>query len=229
MLKNLSISVIIPCFNEEKGIAKVLSDTPRYIDEIIVVDNNSTDQTAKIAKKLGAEVIKEKKQGYGAAIKTGLYSGTKDLLVVLDGDDTYSFNEIKDLVIYLEDKKLDFVSANRFDKRYKNTMPVLNLIGNKVLTLTTQILFSYNLKDSQSGMFCFRRSILPKLNLDSSGMSFSEEIKIEALKNNSIRFSEYPITYHDDKRLGQKKNKMWKDGLNNLIFLFKKRLIQFSS
>ena len=221
MVGSITISVVIPCFNEEKGIQKILSSKPAYLDEIIVVDNNSTDKTAKFARKSGAKVIREKKQGYGAAIRTGIRKATNEVIVVLDGDDTYSLHDIKKFVRYLKEKNLDFVSANRFDKRYNNTMPLLNLLGNKILTFVTQIFFAFDIKDSQSGMFCFRRSILPGIRFQCYGMGFSEEIKISVLKKNPKRFAEFPIEYHDMKRLGTKKLHMWKDGMDNLLFLIK--------
>ena len=71
MYKNKKVSLVIPCFNEEKGIKKILEHKPLFIDEIIVIDNDSTDRTAKIAKKLGAQVIFEKRKGYGQAYLTG--------------------------------------------------------------------------------------------------------------------------------------------------------------
>lgn len=224
MLQKEKISVIIPCFNEEEGIKNVLGKMPDYIDEVIVVDNNSTDNTSFVAKKSKAIIVFEREKGYGAAIKAGLKKAKGDILVVLDGDDTYPPECIKDLVKYLQKNNLNFVSANRFDKKYASSMPGLNFLGNTILTYAFKLLFSYHIQDSQSGMFCLKKSLLPQLHLQSTGMSFSEEIKLAAIQYNQKKFAEYPIPYHDHHRVGKKKLHLWRDGLDNLVFLMKKKM-----
>lgn len=221
MYLKYSITAVLPCYNEEKGVEKVLSNMPSFLDEIIVVDNNSTDSTAKVAKKWGAKVVRERIQGYGAALRSGLNNASSELIVTLDGDGTYSPKSIKPLVKYLHEKKVDFVSANRFNHKHNFSMPILNHIGNVVLTNITQFLFHKKIKDSQSGMFLLKRDLLPLLKTSSDGMSFSEEIKILAIFNRKIRFAEFPIEYQDNLRLGKKKLRLWQDGLENIIFLFK--------
>src|SRR6266849_3592740 len=83
------ITVVIPCLNEEVGIQKVLARMPRFVDEIIVVDNNSTDRTAQVAQQMGARVVYERIRGYGRAYKTGLMKARGDIIVTLDGDQSY--------------------------------------------------------------------------------------------------------------------------------------------
>ena len=101
-------------------------------------------------------------------------------------------------------------------------MSLKHKIGNLVLSLTMSVLFFRWVRDSQSGMWVFRRSILKAIRLDSDGMAFSEEIKVEALKNPNIQFAEMPVMYTS--RLGEIKLQPWRDGIANLLFLFKKRL-----
>ncbi len=98
-------------------------------------------------------------------------------------------------------------------------MSFTHKIGNRILTLTTRILFGVKIKDSQSGMWIFRHKILKSLNLTSDGMPFSEEIKIEAWRK--FKCAEVPIEYRE--RKGEVKLSTWKDGLGNLKFLFRKR------
>jgi hypothetical protein len=93
--------------------------------------------------------------------------------------------------------------------------------GNWVLSLAMSLLYFRWVRDSQSGMWVFRRSILKDMHLESDGMSFSEEIKIEALKNRQVRFAEISIMYSS--RLGEIKLNPWRDGFNNLFFLVRKR------
>ncbi len=89
MYKGQSITVIIPCLNEEQGIERVLRAMPEFVDEVIVVDNNSTDRTVEVAASLGAKVIREDVRGYGRAYKRGFAAATGDLIVTLDGDQSY--------------------------------------------------------------------------------------------------------------------------------------------
>ena len=86
MYKNQHISLVLPCYNEENGLREVFRDLPPCMDEVIVVDNNSTDKTSQVARDLGATVVLEKKQGYGAAYKAGLRRATGDIIVTMDGD-----------------------------------------------------------------------------------------------------------------------------------------------
>ncbi len=218
----MKVSVIIPTLNEEESIGLVLDKIPKdpkYEWEIIVVDGDSKDRTKEIAREKGAKVIVEKRRGYGRAYKTGFAAATGDIIVTLDGDDTYPAEKITELVEYLIAKNLDFISCERFSKMQKGAMSLTHKIGNKVLTITTRILFGVKIKDSQSGMWVFRREILKDLNLTSDGMPFSEEIKIEAWKK--FRCEEVPIEYRE--RKGEVKLNTWKDGFRNLSFLFKKR------
>jgi glycosyltransferase involved in cell wall biosynthesis len=224
MHRGLKISVVIPCFNEEDGIRSVIESMPSYVDEIVVVDNNSTDRTGEIARSLGAVVVFQPVKGYGAAYQAGLPAATGDVIATLDGDGTYPADEISILVDALEDRKLDFISGARFPLRNGDAMNFSNKVGNMVLTLTTMVLWFRPLRDSQSGMWVFRRSVLPKLRLTSNGMPLSEEIKIEAIEKLGRRFAEVGIDYRP--RIGEVKLQKWRDGWLNLSFLFRKRLNQ---
>ncbi len=218
----MKISVIIPTLNEEESIGHVLDKIhrdPKYQWEIIIVDGDSRDRTREIAMEKGAKVIVEKRKGYGRAYKTGFAAATGDIIVTLDGDDTYPAEKILELVEYLLANNLDFISCERFSKMQRGAMSFTHKIGNRILTLTTRILFGVKIKDSQSGMWIFRRDILKSLNLTADGMPFSEEIKIEAWKK--FKCAEVPIEYRE--RKGEVKLSTWKDGLGNLKFLFKKR------
>src|SRR2546423_3603500 len=98
MYKGLSVSVVIPCFNEERGIASVLESMPKYVDQIVVVDNNSTDDTGRIALQLGAEVVFETKKGYGNAYQAGFPLARGDIVATADGDGTYPTHTIGAIV-----------------------------------------------------------------------------------------------------------------------------------
>jgi len=221
MHRDMRISVVIPCYNEEAGIEQVIRSLPDCVDEIIVVDNNSTDRTAEVAEKMGARVCFEKRKGYGAAYKTGLKASTGDITITMDGDGSYPSEQIVELVDYLLDNDVDFLSTSRFPLKNPDAMNFTNKVGNFALTAAMLVLYGKKVKDSQSGMWVFKTAVLPKLHLTSDGMPFSEEIKIEAIRAKGVKFDEYHINYHE--RIGEVKLEKWRDGLRNLLFLLKKR------
>ena len=221
MYKSQSITVIIPCLNEEQGIERVLSRMPDFVDQVIVVDNGSEDRTSEVANQFGAQVIREEVRGYGRAYKRGFASATSDIIVTLDGDHSYPPDAISYLIEALLHLEVDFLNASRFPVRERQAMSFKHKVGNWILSLAMSILFFRWVRDSQSGMWVFRRAILKKMRLTSDGMAFSEEIKIEALKDPRIRFAEISILYSS--RLGEIKLNPWRDGFHNLFFLVKKR------
>jgi hypothetical protein len=121
----------------------------------------------------------------------------------------------------LVERRLDFLSASRFPLTDPRAMHLSNRIGNGVLTIAAAVLFFTPIRDSQSGMWVFRRSALERMTLTSDGMAFSEEIKLEALLRGQ-RFGEGHIPY--GVRIGEVKLQKWKDGWENLAFLVRKRL-----
>ena len=221
MYRDQKITVIIPCLNEEQGIEKVLTRMPKFVDEVIVVDNGSTDRTSDVAREYGARVIQEEMRGYGRAYKTGFGSAAGDIIITLDGDHSYPPDAISYLLEAFFHLEVDFLNASRFPVRDREAMSLKHKFGNLVLSLAMSILYLRWVRDSQSGMWVFRRSILKDITLVSDGMAFSEEIKIEALKSSTIRFAEISILYSS--RLGEIKLNPWRDGFNNLWFLVKKR------
>ena len=224
MYKGQSITVIIPCLNEEQGIGKVLHAMPPFVDEVIVVDNGSTDRTAQVAASLGAKVITEELRGYGRAYRRGFAAATGDLIVTLDGDHSYPIDGVSYLIEAFLHLDVDFLNASRFPVRDSRAMSFKHKFGNLVLSLATSILFFRWVRDSQTGMWVLRRSILRDMKLEADGMAFSEEIKIEAIRNRRIRFGEIAILYST--RLGEIKLSPWRDGIQNLAFLVRKRFFR---
>ncbi len=222
------VSVVIPCYNEEAGIRETINSLlplGDLIDEILVIDNNSSDRTSEVAESMGARVVFEGRPGYGRAYKTGLAAAKGYYLATLDGDATYPADRIPDLLQILVDEKLDFVSACRKPTDWHlNIESILRLAGNKVLTTTLWLLFFCYLIDSQSGMWVFRKDILEFVSATSDGMPFSEELKIEIFTHPHINAREVPIVFRYHDRQGSSKLSLWSDGFNNLFFLFKKRL-----
>lgn len=221
MIAGRRVTLILPCYNEEEGVKRVIQSLPVGIDEIIAVDNNCTDRTAEVAASLGAKVVGERRPGYGAAYKAGFRAATGEILVTMDADGTYPTEAILALVETLERNGWDFISGCRFPLANKGSMPITNLLGNTILTIATALLFLKPIRDSQSGMWVFRRRVLEKLQIESNGMALSEEIKIEAIRRSGVSFHEVHIPYHE--RIGEVKLSMWRDGITNLLYLLRLR------
>src|SRR5437764_12508733 len=172
MYKNLRITAVIPCLNEEIGISEVLREVPAFVDEVIVVDNGSTDRTATIAKEMGAHVITELHRGYGRAYKSGFSRATGDIIVTLDGDHSYPVDALSYLLEAFIHCRVGFLSASRLPVLSKTAMSTKHKIGNWILSLTMSVLFLRWVSESQSGMWVCCRSALKKINLSSYGLTF---------------------------------------------------------
>jgi dolichol-phosphate hexosyltransferase len=236
-------TLLVPTLNESASIGHVLKSfraaaasanatlfAREPIDwEILVVDGASTDGTGALAEAEGARVLVEARPGYGRAYRTGFEAAQGEVIATLDGDATYPVEEIPRFVRMLLDEDLDFITCNRFAHLDRKAMTTEHQIGNWLLNTFVAIAYAHYLRaaggvvmrDSQSGMWVFRRSILGTLRLTQDGMPLSEELKLEVILN-GLRFREVPIRYAE--RWGAPKLSSWRDGRKNLIFLFTKRL-----
>jgi dolichol-phosphate hexosyltransferase len=235
-------SLVIPTLNEAGSIGFVLrafrsaaeSANQRFffrnpIDwEILIVDGPSSDGTAEAAQKEGARVISEPRKGYGRAYRTGFAAATGEIIATADGDASYPVHEIPWLVLDLIEHRLDFLTCDRLSYLDAKAMTTEHRIGNSVLNFGLRAFFhsalqgapARVLRDSQSGMWIFRREILDQIRLTQDGMAFSEELKLEVLLR-GLRFEETPIHYSE--RWGAPKLSSWRDGARNMLFLFQKR------
>jgi len=215
------LSVILPCLNEEASIGKSIETIQSVFKknnlsgEIIVVDNNSTDKTAEIAKNYPVVYILEKNLGYGNAYKTGFKQAINEIIIMGDPDGTYDFNEIPNFLKELDNS--DFVLGNRFNKIEKNAMPFLHrYIGNPILRFMFHHIYGLKTQEVCTGFVALKKETLEKINPQQPGMEFSSELIIKAKKNN-LKIKEVPITYH--KRKGKSKLKTIKDGLRHIRYI----------
>lgn len=222
MFKDSSVSVIIPTWNEAKGIAYTLRTVPSLVDEVVVVDANSSDGTAEIARANGARVVTELRRGYGRAFKTGFNAAKGDLLVSADGDGTYPLGVLPELLEHLMQSRAQFLSCARFPLDDPSSMRARNKLGNELLTAASSILFRHRFADVLSGMWVMRREAWVQLECVSDSWNFSEEIKIRALEAFGDAFGEFHIHYAE--RLGQTKLQPWRVGMENLVWLGLMRL-----
>jgi len=225
MIRNLSITLVIPAHNEEDGLPSVLRAVPECVDEVIVVDNCSSDGTAEVARKFGARVVFQPEKGYGSAYQAGFAEVRTDLVATADADGTYPVHMIPDLAGILLDHGLDFLNTRRRPDDHAGTLNnILRFTGNFVLSVTTVLLFGRMIRDSQSGMWVFWREVLDKVNLTSRGMPMSEEFKIKAWTTPGLKCRESDIPFSYSERKGKPKLNLWRDGFRNLVFLFALRL-----
>jgi glycosyltransferase involved in cell wall biosynthesis len=222
------ISIIIPALNEECGIAKTISSIPKskiqqlgHDMEIIVIDGDSTDSTRDIAAQMGAIVIVEKSRGYGRAVKTGLAAAKGDIIVTLDSDGTYPAELISEYIQHLYDKDVDFITLNRFSETEKGAISIIHRFGNKILAFTFRLLYSINIKDSQSGMYLMKRRLIDNINVRADDFAFCQEIKIIAFR--FFKSIELDGKYY--RRIGKSKLNTIQDGWRNTKFLFEYRKI----
>jgi glycosyltransferase involved in cell wall biosynthesis len=223
-----TLSVVIPAFNEAENISPVLASIPSakladagWSIEVIVVDNASTDDTGNMARQCGARVVFQPERGYGNAYKAGFEAATGDVIATGDADQTYPFDSLPDILAVLEERDVEFITTDRLHPANREAMKGSHFIGNHVLSLVSRLLFRHDFRDSQSGMWIFRREVWKGIDVRSPGMPFSQEIK-NAAALAGYRVLELPIEYR--MRGGEVKLNAIMDGLSNLYSLFEHRL-----
>jgi hypothetical protein len=224
----MRLSVVIPALNEEQGLGDVLEEIPiarlkrmGYETEVVVVDNGSVDNTPVIALTHGATVVEQPARGYGNAYKAGFAYATGDVIATGDADLTYPFSDLPEILQRMEQRQLDFVTTDRLYSLGSGVMSRSHVFGNWLLSLTAKALFRLPFKDSQSGMWVFKRHVWDALDVRSSGMPFSQELKIEAFAK-GFKCDQVPIDYRA--RAGKAKLNTIGDGLGNVTQMITKRM-----
>jgi glycosyltransferase involved in cell wall biosynthesis len=219
---SLSVSVVIPCLDEAENIERCVLSAQEGLagidgkGEVIVVDNASEDDSARLAAKAGARVVSERRRGYGQAYLAGFAAARGRYIVMADADLTYDFNEIPRFVAELE-AGAELVLGDRMDNIRPGAMPWLHrYIGNPILTGLLNLFFRTGVNDAHCGMRALRRDVLPRLELRTTGMEFASEMVIRASKE-KLKIAEFPIEYHP--RGGQSKLSSFRDGWRHLRFL----------
>src|SRR6476659_8989576 len=216
------VSVVVPCLNEAENIEACVSAALEAIvrmgvpGEVIVADNDSEDDSARLAEHAGARVVVERRRGYGSAYLAGFAAARGRYIVMADADLTYDFNEIPRFVENL-DAGADLVMGDRMDNIHPGAMPWLHrYVGNPVLTGILNLFFRTGIKDAHCGMRAVRRDVLPRLDLRTTGMEFASEMVIRASKAD-LEVRQFPIEYHP--RGGESKLSSFRDGWRHLRFL----------
>jgi glycosyltransferase involved in cell wall biosynthesis len=190
----------IPCYNEERFVAEVVCRTSEHVDQVVVVDDGSTDRTVEVAKAAGALVIQhEANQGYGGAIRSCFEVATAngaDLLVTLDGDGQHDPDEVPEVLQPLLTGEADLVIGSRFMGK-SNNVPRYRRFGIDVITFLFNFGSPVKVSDGQSGFRAYRKEILKRLELTETGMGVSVQTLIQA-RRKGYQIREVPIscTYH---------------------------------
>jgi glycosyltransferase involved in cell wall biosynthesis len=184
--------------------------------EVVVADNDSDDDSARLAERAGARVVTERRRGYGSAYLAGFAASRGRYIVMADADLTYDFKEIPRFVAALE-QGAEMVIGDRMDNIQPGAMPWLHrYIGNPILTGLLNLFFRTGINDAHCGMRALRRDVLPRLDLRTTGMEFASEMVIRASKE-KLNIAEFPIEYHP--RGGESKLSSFRDGWRHLRFL----------
>lgn len=177
----MTILACIPAFNEEKVIKKVVKETLKFVDKVVVCDDGSSDITSQKAKESGAEVIKHSEnKGKGAALRSLFDYASKsnfDVIVTIDGDGQFIPSEIKKITAPIIEKKSDIVIGYRFDS--DEQMPKYRKFGNKVLDKMTNLAVDLPFRDTQSGFRAYSIEAIRKIKFSTNGFGADSEILMD--------------------------------------------------
>ncbi len=217
------ISLVIPTMDEEEGIGECIDRANNAFEEMsmdgeIIISDSSSDRTPEIAREKGAKVVTPDKPGYGYAYRYGFERAEGDLIAMGDGDTTYDFEEIPELIQKMRDEDADMVMGSRLEGDIRpGSMPKLHkYIGNPLLTKFLNKFYGAGVSDAHSGMRVIKKEALDQLDLKTDGMEFASEMIMEAGARN-LKIVEKPIIYHE--REGDATLHSFKDGWRHVKFM----------
>jgi glycosyltransferase involved in cell wall biosynthesis len=224
-VESILVTAVIPCLDEERTIGTCVGKALESFKalgvagEVVVVDNGSTDGTARIAAERGARVIHEPVKGYGAALRTGIESARGRIIVMGDGDDSYDWSAIGPFVHKIQEG-FDLVIGNRFRGGIlPGAMPPLHrYLGNPVLSAITRLAFGVKVGDVHCGMRAFTREAFARMRMGTPGMEFATEMVANAA-HHGLRIAEVPTRLYPDKRGRPPHLRTFRDGWRHLRFI----------
>lgn len=214
----MKVSLIIPAYNEEKAIQPVVEEYLPYVHEIIIVDDGSVDSTFAIAAGIVNDKVMviqhDRNRGQAAALRSGVAHASGEVLIFIDADCTYPAQYIPEFIKKIE-QGYDLVLGSR--QINNRNMPLLNRIGNVLLSSLVSWILGTTIHDSQTGYRAFRREIFEKLDVEAKGLEFFTKMTVKAAKC-GCRITEVPVEYRT--RVGKSKLRPVRDGLRMLYGIF---------
>ncbi len=206
--------VIIPCYNEEMTIEKVIHDARAFLPgaEICIFDNNSTDRTAQMAERAGAAVIREKRKGKGFVVQTMFSRIEADVYVMVDGDDTYDLRRLPEMVAAIEHDQADMVVGSRLGDCAEKSFRPLHSFGNRLVASLINRFFGGNLTDIMSGFRVMSREFVKSITITATGFEVETELTIKALKLHAV-IDEMAICYRARPHGSFSKLSTFRDGI----------------
>jgi glycosyltransferase involved in cell wall biosynthesis len=229
-IKTLKLSVIIPVFNERNTIAEIVQrviESP-LVDEIVIVDDGSTDGTRAILEdlkinKMITVILHEANIGKGAAVRTGINAVQGDLIIIQDADLEYDPRDYPILLQPIQENIADVVYGSRFLGGARRPIYFWNMVANKILTFTTNILYNNILSDMETGYKLFKRDVVKDLQIKAKGFNFEPEFTAKILKR-GVKIYEVPIRFNPRLYSEGKKIKI-SDAFHAMWTLFKYRFV----
>ncbi len=229
-MTTMKLSVIIPTYNEANTIEEIVRrvQSVGFADEILIVDDGSTDGTREIIQKLDGQknvrvIFHAKNQGKGAAVRTGINNAHMEIILIQDADLEYDPRDYPGLLKPLAENIADVVYGSRFLGGPRRPILFWNMVANKILTLVTNVLYNNILTDMETGYKVFRRDVVEKLELHARGFEFEPEFTAKVLKQ-KVRIFEVPISFNPREYSEGKKIKM-KDAFIAMWTLIKYRFV----
>lgn len=219
--KAKKVAVLVPCYNEEKTIEKVVKDFKKELPEadIFVYDNNSTDKSAKLASSAGAIVIKEKRQGKGNVVRSMFRDVDADVYIMVDGDNTYSAASARKMV-KLVNEGGDMIVGDRLSSTYfTENKRFGHNFGNILVRKTINVIFHSNIQDIMTGYRAFSRRFVKSFPVCSDGFEIETEMTIHAL-DKKMNIESFPIEYKDRPADSPSKLNTFSDGFKVLLTIF---------
>ena len=228
-MKNLTI--LMPCLNEEENCTFSIQQAQTYLSsildrfghvgEVLLIDNNSTDRSAAIAKDCGARVVTEPRPGYGRALRTGLRKSRGDVIIFGDCDSTYDFSDLDSIYLPLSECKYDFITGDRFGGQMEDgAMSFSHKLGVPFLSWCGRVKFGVNIRDWHCGIRGITRSALEKMSFKCDGMEFATEMIAEAGRK-GLRIGEVSVPLRKAQYARTEKLRTIRDGVRHLWYIIK--------
>jgi glycosyltransferase involved in cell wall biosynthesis len=219
------LSIVMPCLNEEKTVGVCIEKAKQFLQsnaiegEIIIADNNSSDNSAAVAEASGAKVIHIYERGYGNALISGIQVSSGKYIIIGDSDDSYDFSDLRPILDKLREG-YDLVIGNRFlSRKIPGAMPWHHrYIGNPLLTGIGKLFFKTQISDFHCGLRGFTRTAFNKMDLQTTGMEFASEMIVKS-SIFGMKMTEVPTILKPDGRSGKSHLKSFRDGWRHLRFL----------